>query len=75
MKKAEQYFALDNLADPENMEIQHHINIALKAHSLMHREKDYIDAGSLPGRYLSGSAAEKLAEITLEYINLRNGGD
>lgn len=42
IKKAEQYFALDNLADPDNMEIQHHINIALKAHNLMHREKDYI---------------------------------
>ena len=42
VKKAEQYFALENLADPENMEIQHHINIALKAHNLMHREKDYI---------------------------------
>ena len=42
IRKAEQYFALENLADPENMEIQHHINIALKAHSLMHREKDYI---------------------------------
>ena len=42
VKKAEQYFALDNLADPDNMEIQHHINIALKAHNLMHREKDYI---------------------------------
>ena len=42
VKKAEQYFGLENLADPENMEIQHHINIALKAHNLMHREKDYI---------------------------------
>ena len=42
IRKAEQYFGLENLADPENMEIQHHINIALKAHSLMHREKDYI---------------------------------
>lgn len=42
IKKAEQYFGLDNLADPENMEIQHHINIALKAHNLMHKEKDYI---------------------------------
>ena len=42
VKKAEQYFALDNFADPENMEIQHHINIALKAHNLMHLEKDYI---------------------------------
>ena len=42
IKKAEQYFGLDNLADPENMEIQHHISIALKAHNLMHLEKDYI---------------------------------
>ena len=42
IKKAEQYFGLDNLADPENMEIQHHISVALKAHNLMHLEKDYI---------------------------------
>ncbi|MGL4346020.1 MAG: preprotein translocase subunit SecA, partial [Cellulosilyticaceae bacterium] len=42
VKKAEQYFGVENLADPENMEIQHHINISLKAHNLMHLEKDYI---------------------------------
>ncbi|WP_058486291.1 preprotein translocase subunit SecA [Defluviitalea phaphyphila] len=42
IKKAEQYFGLSNLADPENMEIQHHINIALKAHNLMHLDKDYV---------------------------------
>ena len=42
VKKAEQYFGVENLADPENMDIQHHINIALKAHNLMHLEKDYI---------------------------------
>ncbi|OOB80374.1 MAG: preprotein translocase subunit SecA [Epulopiscium sp. Nuni2H_MBin003] len=42
VKKAEQYFGVENLADPENMEIQHHITIALKAHNLMHLEKDYI---------------------------------
>ncbi|WP_341876455.1 preprotein translocase subunit SecA [Defluviitalea saccharophila] len=42
VKKAEQYFGLANLADPENMEIQHHINIALKAHNLMHLDKDYV---------------------------------
>ncbi|MGL6173919.1 MAG: preprotein translocase subunit SecA [Cellulosilyticaceae bacterium] len=42
VKKAEQYFGIENLADPENMEIQHHINISLKAHNLMHLEKDYI---------------------------------
>lgn len=42
VKKAEQYFGLENLADADNMDIQHHINIALKAHNLMHLEKDYI---------------------------------
>nr|WP_330400983.1 preprotein translocase subunit SecA [Sporanaerobium hydrogeniformans] len=42
VRKAEQYFGLENLADPENMDIQHHITIALKAHNLMHIEKDYI---------------------------------
>jgi preprotein translocase subunit SecA len=42
IKKVEQYFKIDNLADPENMEIQHHVNIALKAHNLMHKDKDYV---------------------------------
>lgn len=42
VKKAEQYFGVENLADPDHMEVQHHINIALKAHNLMHLEKDYI---------------------------------
>ncbi|HHX63015.1 MAG TPA: preprotein translocase subunit SecA [Epulopiscium sp.] len=42
VKKAEQYFGLENLADADNMDIQHHINIALKAHNSMHVEKDYI---------------------------------
>ncbi|OON99816.1 MAG: preprotein translocase subunit SecA [Epulopiscium sp. Nele67-Bin004] len=42
VKKAEQYFGIENLADPDNMETQHHITIALKAHNLMHLEKDYI---------------------------------
>ena len=49
VKKAEQYFGIENLADPENMDIQHHINIALKAHNIMHLEKDYIvnEAGEI----------------------------
>ena len=34
VKKAEQFFSIENLADPENMEIQHHINLALKAHNI-----------------------------------------
>lgn len=40
--KAENYFKLDNLADPENLEIQHHINNALKANYTMFLDKDYV---------------------------------
>ena len=40
--KAEQYFKLDNYADPENMGIQHHVVQALKANYLMKRDKDYM---------------------------------
>lgn len=42
VKKAERYFGLENLADPENMELQHHINNALKAHNNMYLDKDYV---------------------------------
>jgi len=40
--KVEAYFQIENLADPENMEIQHHMNLALKALKLMHKDKDYV---------------------------------
>ncbi|WP_372996452.1 preprotein translocase subunit SecA [Lutispora sp.] len=40
--KAERFFGIENLADPENMEIQHHINQALKARALMKRDIDYV---------------------------------
>ncbi len=42
VKKVEKFFCLENLADPENLEIQHNIILALRAHSLMHRDKDYV---------------------------------
>jgi len=42
IKKAEQYFGIENLSDPENMTISHHINQAIKAHGLMKNEKDYV---------------------------------
>lgn len=41
-KKAEQFFNIDNLADPNNMSIAHHINIALKAHGVMKLDDDYV---------------------------------
>ncbi len=42
IKKAERFFGVENLADPENMEVQHHVNNALKAHNIMHLDKDYV---------------------------------
>ncbi|GMQ63129.1 preprotein translocase subunit SecA [Vallitalea maricola] len=42
IKKVEQFFQVDNLADPENMEIQHHVILALKAHNTMYKDKDYV---------------------------------
>ncbi len=41
-QRAEQFFGLENLADPENMTISHHINQALKAHGTMFRDKEYV---------------------------------
>lgn len=42
VKEIEQFFHIDNLADPENLEIQHNIILALRAHNLMMRDRDYI---------------------------------
>ena len=42
VKKVEQFFHIDNLADSENLEIQHNIILALRAHNLMFRDKDYV---------------------------------
>ena len=40
--KVERFFQIENLADPENLEIQHNINLALRAHNLMFRDQDYV---------------------------------
>jgi preprotein translocase subunit SecA len=42
VRKVEKFFAIDNLADPENLEIQHNIILALRAHNLMFKDKDYV---------------------------------
>lgn len=42
VKKAEKYFNVDNLMDPDNMTLLHHINQALKAHGVMHVDIDYV---------------------------------
>ena len=40
--RVEQFFHIKNLADPENLEIQHCVILALRANNLMHRDKDYV---------------------------------
>ncbi len=40
--KAEQYFGIENLSDPDNMTLSHHINQAIKAHGLMKRDREYV---------------------------------
>lgn len=40
--KVERFFQIENLADPDNLEIQHNINLALRAHNLMFRDQDYV---------------------------------
>ena len=42
VKKVEKFFHIDNLADSDNLEIQHNIILALRAHNLMFRDKDYV---------------------------------
>ena len=42
VEKVERFFQIDNFADPENLEIQHNIILALRAHNLMFRDKDYV---------------------------------
>jgi preprotein translocase subunit SecA len=42
VRKVEKFFSIENLADPENLEIQHNIILALRAHNLMFRDKDYV---------------------------------
>lgn len=42
MKKVEKYFGIDNLTDPENVTIQHHINQAIKAHGIMKKDIEYV---------------------------------
>ncbi|WAH37710.1 preprotein translocase subunit SecA [Alicyclobacillus dauci] len=45
VQKAESFFHVNNLFDPDNVTLMHHITQALKAHGLMHRDKDYVVMG------------------------------
>lgn len=43
VKAAEEYFGIENLTDPDNLTLQHHINQAIKAHGIMHLDIDYVN--------------------------------
>ncbi len=42
VKRAEEFFGLENLTDPDNIRIQHHVNQAIRAWGIMHRDQDYV---------------------------------
>ena len=42
VRKMEKFFGIDNFADPKHVDLQHHVNAALRAHHLMFRDKDYV---------------------------------
>jgi len=42
VRRVEKFFGIDNLADPENLEIQHNMDLALRAHNIMFKDKDYV---------------------------------
>ena len=55
MKKVEDFFHIQNYADPENLEIQHNIILALRAHNLMFRDQDYVvKVDEFTGRIMPG---------------------
>ena len=62
VKKVENFFHIENLADPENLEIQHNIILALRAHNLMFKDQDYVVTqegevmivDEFPGRIMPG---------------------
>ena len=82
--KVEQFFHIDNYADPENLEIQHNITLALRAHYLMFRDKDYVVKDDevlivdeftgriMPGRRYSDGLHQARESKTLATITFQN---
>ena len=81
VKKVEQFFHIENLADPENLEIQHNIILALRANYMMFRDKDYVVkddevliVDEFTGRIMSGrrySDGLHQAIEAKEHVNVR----
>ena len=64
--KVEQFFHIDNYADPENLEIQHNVTLALRAHNLMFRDKDYVvkdDEVLILNRFLKEDPSKELSTV------------
>ena len=83
VKKVEQFFHIDNLADSENLEIQHNIILALRAHNLMFRDKDYVvkedevlivdefTGRIMPGRRYSDGLHQAIVDLTEAFPQLK----
>ncbi|MDY5483024.1 MAG: preprotein translocase subunit SecA [Clostridium sp.] len=81
VKKVEKFFKIDNLADPENLEIQHNMILALRANYLMFRDKDYVVKNNevlivdeftgriMPGRRYSDGLHQAIE--AKEHVNVR----
>ena len=67
VKKVEQFFHIENLADPENLEIQHNIILALRANYLMFRDKDYVVKDDAIILKTLGKYFGKLNDATIKY--------
>jgi len=84
VKKVEKFFNIENLADPENLEIQHNITLALRAHNLMHKDQDYVVKDDeilivdeftgriMPGRRYSDGLHQARESKTLATITFQN---
>ncbi|WP_321022691.1 preprotein translocase subunit SecA [Enterocloster bolteae] len=78
VKKVEEYFHIENLADPENLEIQHNIILALRANNLMFRDKDYVVkddevliVDEFTGRIMPGRRYSDGLHQAIEHVNVR----
>ena len=74
VKKAEEFFHLDNLSDPENSTIAHHINQAIKAHGIMKRDIDYVvKDGEVRGRPSIGITVGAIPDNASSHYDIPSG--